>query len=130
MPGKQSRSGPLPTAFVLGGILPAIVQGLKFPDGQGGLKVPHPVIWCDTEISVQVISDPKELEPQGGGGTMFSPVFKWVNKNKPQTKGVVYVTDGYCSDFGPEPEYPVLWVLTQENQGFQPPFGEVVCVID
>jgi predicted metal-dependent peptidase len=86
-------------------------------------------VWCDTEISVQVVEAAEELAPKGGGGTMFSPVFEWVNENRPHTKGVVYVTDGYCSDFGEEPTYPVLWVLTAENGGFTPPFGEVVCVL-
>lgn len=93
--------------------------------GQNALTV----VWCDTEISVQVVESQDELEPKGGGGTMFSPVFEWVNENRPHTKGVVYVTDGYCADFGDEPEYPCLWVLTTQNDGFSPPFGEVVCVL-
>ena len=89
------------------------------------------VVWCDTEISVQEdIQTEKDLRPQGGGGTMFSPVFTWVNEHKPLTKGVVYVTDGYCADFGETPEYPVLWVLTAPNESFQPPFGEISCVMD
>lgn len=88
------------------------------------------VVWCDTEISVQEVETEKDLHPVGGGGTMFSPVFNWVNANKPLTKGVVYVTDGYCSDFGETPEYPVLWVLTAPNAGFVPPFGEIACVMD
>lgn len=87
------------------------------------------VVWCDTEVAFQVVSDPKELRPVGGGGTMFSPAFRWINENRPQTKGVVFVTDGYVSDFGPEPEYPVLWILTGVNESFRPPFGEIACVL-
>lgn len=87
------------------------------------------VVWCDTEVAWQVVSDPKELRPVGGGGTMFSPAFRWINENRPQTKGVVFVTDGYVTDFGPEPEYPVLWILTGVNESFRPPFGEVACVL-
>lgn len=87
------------------------------------------VVWCDTAVSTQVVSDPKELRPVGGGGTMFSPAFRWINENRPLTKGVVFVTDGYVTDFGPEPEYPVLWILTGANESFRPPFGEVACVL-
>ena len=93
--------------------------------GQGALTV----VWCDTEVSTQVVQAEEELEPKGGGGTMYSPVFRWVEEHRPLTKGVVYVTDGYCSDFGEKPSYPVLWVLTAANDGFQPPFGEIVCVL-
>lgn len=93
--------------------------------GQSSLTV----LWCDTEVSAQVIECERDLEPKGGGGTMFSPVFAWVNEHQPATKGVVYVTDGYCSDFGEEPEYPVLWILTAPNDAFAPPFGEVTCVL-
>ena len=38
---------------------------------------------------------------------------------------VIYFTDMECYDFGPEPDYPVLWV----NYGPKcddPPFGEVI----
>lgn len=91
----------------------------------GGLLV----VWCDTEISVQTVQSAKDLAPVGGGGTMFSPVFAYVNENVPHTKGVVYVTDGYCGDFGPKPDYPVLWVLTGRNEAFKPPFGEIAFVI-
>lgn len=87
------------------------------------------VVWCDTEVSAQTVQSEKDLEPRGGGGTMYSPVFDWVNEHVPHTKGVVYITDGYCSDFGEKPDYPVLWVLTAPNEGFQPPFGEVAHVI-
>ncbi|MCI0349085.1 MAG: VWA-like domain-containing protein [Acidobacteriales bacterium] len=93
--------------------------------GTGGLLV----VWCDTEVSAQRVESQRDLEPKGGGGTMFSPAFAYVNENAPHTKGVVYVTDGYCSDFGPEPEYNVLWVLTAHNELFRPPFGEIAFVI-
>lgn len=83
------------------------------------------VLWCDTEVTAQTVDSVTDLKPVGGGGTAFAPVFQWVNDNAPDTRGVVYVTDGYCSDFGPEPSYPVLWVLTCDNPSFSPPFGEI-----
>lgn len=110
--------------IVCGEVLHA-VSTIEKKGGSGGLLV----VWCDTEVSAQKVESERDLEPRGGGGTMFSPVFRYVNENAPLTKGVVYVTDGYCSDFGPKPEYPVLWVLTGRNDAFKPPFGEVAFVI-
>jgi predicted ATP-dependent serine protease len=37
------------SAFVLGGLAPAITVGHQFPDGQTGFEIVGPVIWCDTE---------------------------------------------------------------------------------
>ena len=85
-----------------------------------------PVLWCDTDVTPQLINEPSELEPRGGGGTRYAPVFEWVDEHEPDVRAVVYITDGYCSDFGPEPEYDVLWILTSSNHdNFDPPFGEV-----
>lgn len=39
------------SAFVLGGLLPAVAMGRSFPDGQAGLIHPQKVIWCDTEAT-------------------------------------------------------------------------------
>lgn len=104
-----------------------MLHALATCERHGAIKLN--VVWCDTEVSAQVVEYASELEPRGGGGTMFSPVFAWVNEHVPHTKGVVYLTDGYCDDFGEEPNYPVLWVLTAANDGFKPPFGEVACVL-
>jgi predicted metal-dependent peptidase len=104
-----------------------VLHALATCERKGAIKLN--VVWCDTEVSAQVIECAAELEPRGGGGTMYSPVFRWVNEHQPLTKGVVYVTDGYCGDFGEPPEYPVLWVLTAQNDGFKPPFGEVAHVL-
>jgi predicted metal-dependent peptidase len=57
-------------------------------------------------------------------------VFDYMREAGEQPKAVVMVTDGYCSDFGEAPECPVLWVLTQQNRGFVPPFGELACVLN
>jgi len=47
-----------------------------------------------------------------------------------QPRAIIYVTDGYCSDFGEPPECPVLWVLTRTNKEFDPPFGEICCTLN
>jgi predicted metal-dependent peptidase len=44
-----------------------------------------------------------------GGGTRFSPVFNWVNRQDEVPDFVMMFTDMGSSDFPEEPEYPVLW---------------------
>jgi predicted metal-dependent peptidase len=87
------------------------------------------VLWCDTEVSAQTVQDADELRPRGGGGTSFAPVFRYIEKHGLQPKAVIYVTDGWCGDFGHEPPCPCLWVLTEKNRDFKPPFGEIACTL-
>ena len=95
-----------------------------------GQDVDLQVLWCDAKCYPQLVSDPRELKPQGGGGTSYVPVFEWVDKEGEDVRGVVYVTDGYCGDFGEEPDgTDVLWVLTAPNSDFKPPFGEIAHVM-
>ena len=88
------------------------------------------VLWCDTQVHAQKITDADELRPKGGGGTSFAPVFKYVDKHGLDPRAIIYVTDGYCDDFGEQPACPTLWVLTQKNREFKPPFGEIACVLN
>lgn len=67
--------------------------------------------------------DTVKLTPHGGGGTAFSPVFKYIEKNSITPVACVFLTDLYCDDFGPKPDYPVLWVSNGETKA---PWGEVV----
>lgn len=89
-------------------------------------------VYCDSRVAgVQVLSPGDIPEPKGGGGTRFSPAFAKVKELNDEADGdgfcgIVYITDGYCDDFGPEPAQPVLWMLTCDNDSFKPPFGEVV----
>lgn len=64
-----------------------------------------------------------KLEPYGGGGTAFSPIFKFIAQQDITPVACVVLTDLYCSDFGAEPDYPVLWVT---NGNTAAPWGEVV----
>ena len=89
-----------------------------------------PVIYCDHDVQrVEVLTPGCKPHPAGGGGTRFSPVFDVVRKKADEwnIRAVVYMTDGYCSDFGVKPDYPVLWILNGDgfNSNFNPPFGEV-----
>jgi predicted metal-dependent peptidase len=83
------------------------------------------VLYCDEAVAGTEIyepSDPIRLTPHGGGGTAFRPVFDWIARSNIQPVCVVYRTDLYGSEFGPAPDYPVLWVCTGATAA---PFGEM-----
>lgn len=73
-----------------------------------------------------------QIKTKAGGGTMFSPIFKYVGKhlmdNEPPA-AIVVLTDLMCSDFGTEPESPVLWcVIGSDAEGMSVPFGTILGV--
>ncbi len=84
------------------------------------------VVYCDAAVqSAQEFgpSEPVQLEPKGGGGTDFRPVFEWVAENDIAPVCLIYLTD-LCCDWYPEvPEYPVLWVTDSRRTA---PFGETL----
>jgi len=83
------------------------------------------VIYCDDDIEGREFLSPGDTpNPKGGGGTDFAPVFEDVVGRDETPIAVLYYTDGCCSSFGPEPDCPVLWALSEDNR-FNPPFGEV-----
>ena len=67
--------------------------------------------------------DTLHIEPHGGGGTAFSPVFRFMDEHGIQPVATVFLTDLHCDDFGDAPEHPVLWV---SNGNDEAPWGEVV----
>ena len=67
--------------------------------------------------------DTVEVKPHGGGGTAFSPVFKFIDEQGIDPVACVFLTDLCCSDFGDAPSYPVLWVSTYQDNA---PFGDIV----
>ena len=84
------------------------------------------VVYFDSEVSHYDCfgqQDRPEIKPHGGGGTAFSPVFKYMQDNDIDPVACVFLTDLCCNDFGTEPSCPVLWVTTDEEEA---PFGEVV----
>ncbi|TIH14075.1 hypothetical protein D0S45_13515 [Marinifilum sp. JC120] len=90
------------------------------------------VLWCDIEITgEQVFSRadlPLELQPQGGGGTDFRPVFNFIEHKNIAPACLVYLSDMECGQFPEhEPDYPVLWARTG-GAGYAPPFGEMIDV--
>jgi len=59
------------------------------------------------------------------GGTAFSPIFRKLTDEGVEPVACVVLTDLCCDDFGPQPDYPVLWV---SNYSDKAPWGEVVKV--
>ena len=67
--------------------------------------------------------DEMVFNPLNGGGTAFSPIFRHIDNEGVEPVCAVILTDLCCSDFGPPPPYPVLWVSTMPGTA---PWGEVV----
>ena len=63
-----------------------------------------------------------------GGGTRFSPVFNWVDRQEEVPDFVIMFTDMGASDFPDPPQYPVLWASSVPiTVGIDdPPFGEYI----
>lgn len=89
------------------------------------------VIYVDAGVAghdhIEAMNSAFNLKPKGGGGTSFVPGFEYVEQEGIQPKFALYLTDGGSHDF-PElpPPYPLIWILTEEYHGFNPPFGEVL----
>jgi predicted metal-dependent peptidase len=84
------------------------------------------VVYCDDAIAGTETyqgGDVIALTPRGGGGTAFRPVFDWIARSDIQPVCAIYLTDLDGDDFGPAPDYPVLWVSTGKTGA---PFGEVI----
>lgn len=83
------------------------------------------VIYFDSEVCHYDCFENEEpvVRPHGGGGTAFSPCFKYMEDHNINPVACVFLTDLCCDDFGDEPDYPVLWVTTHLEEA---PFGEVI----
>ena len=84
------------------------------------------VVYCDDAVAGTETYEPGDmirLTPHGGGGTAFRPVFDWIAAVR-HPAGLRHLSHRPLrQDFGPEPEYPVLWVSTGSTDA---PFGEVI----
>ena len=77
------------------------------------------VIQCDSRVrrvdkftNDEPYDPSKGFEIEGRGGTNFQPVFDYVEENELNPTALVYLTDGWADEPN-EPDYPVLWVITQ-----------------
>lgn len=66
------------------------------------------------------------ISMEGGGGTSHIPVYEWVEKNHPNCKLLINITDGY-TEFPEDSRIPTLWVLTKNScSPDRIPFGRVI----
>jgi len=90
-------------------------------------KFPVTVIHADDRVELVEELEPEgTINPVGRGGTDFAPAINYVAENIPEAKAIIYLTDGWCWSFAPEPDCPVLWVKYGSYRSFQPPYGEVI----
>lgn len=88
------------------------------------------VIYCDATVQhVQELTPqdlpltPKKLKRHGFGGTVFKPVFDYVNEKRLRPDVLLYMTDMYAPfDFTP-PKCPVIWCATSEIKA---PWGQTI----
>lgn len=95
-------------------------------------NIPLSVMYVDTTVQfIQEIEpdDQIRLTPKGGGGTDFKPGFDFIEEHGLDPEVVIYMTDGACFSFPSSPSYDVLWAKFGDYP-FDPPFGEVVEVIE
>jgi len=90
------------------------------------------IVICDAvihriyHVSNGSIEKIKAITMEGGGGTSHRPVYEWVEKNHPDCKLLINITDGW-SDFPESSSIPSLWVLTKNScSADYIPFGQVV----
>lgn len=81
-----------------------------------------------TESYSRETFDSMKLKPVGGGGTAFSPIFEKALELEIQPVACVVLTDLCCDDFGPVPDFPVLWASTERRPDVKRalPFGETI----
>lgn len=90
------------------------------------------VIYCDSRIGkVEEFKQddlPIVFDIPGRGGTAFKPPFAYTEEHDLDPACFIYLTDMECHSFPEEPDFPVLWISTQEYE--EPPFGEMVVLED
>jgi predicted metal-dependent peptidase len=135
LPGLQSvRMGPLVFAVDMSGSVKQENINRFFSEIENARVECNPeciiVLPFDTSVRAAMKfegDDPIEVKAKAGGGTAFSPVVRYITENDIRPEVLVYLTDLECSDYAPEPEYPVLWVTVRKGN---PPYGEVIEMLD
>ncbi len=87
------------------------------------------VLYHDTVVKNHKIfrrdDKPLRLFPQGGGGTDYRHIPKYLEQENIHPACLLWFTDLECASFPEEPYYPTLWVSSKMPKT-PPPFGEVI----
>lgn len=89
------------------------------------------VIYFDSEVKNMESFEPDEpvtAKVIGRGGTAFSPIFRYIEEHGIDPMCCIVATDLECYDYGPKPEYPVMWTVLDGGCYSTPPWGEVLHV--
>ncbi len=87
------------------------------------------VIECDAKVQkVYEFNGKYPEEIKGRGGTVFDPVFDYINQNRMvRFDGCIYLTDGYADEPKNKPHCRLLWVVTPDGKiGDHLKWGRVV----
>lgn len=90
------------------------------------------IIFWDTQmnnhftLNQSTIKDILDYKFQGGGGTTFDKCYEWTDENIPNTKLIVFFTDGYAS-FPKAEDIKTIWILTKEGcKEDDIPYGQII----
>ena len=92
------------------------------------------MVSCSHEVFEPVSFDkgqPLIYQPTGEGETRFEPAFEYIATIDPAPACIIYFTDLFSDNFGPEPSIPVLWIGKYEDTWMRShknriPFGDIV----
>ena len=98
------------------------------------MKMKMILIDCDMKIqNIRIIEEGNSIDGSnlpwedrsffGGGGTSFVPVFEWLEDQDITPEVLIYFTDGMGQYPLDEPNYPVIWVVTEDTNV---PFGDMI----
>lgn len=114
-------------------IFAAEIRGIK----EEGRPTAMHLLYFDSEVCHYERfgkDDDLHVEPHGGGGTDFAPVFRMIDDKSIEPVCCIFLTDLCCNSYADHtPGFPVLWVSTMdhgENGYGKPPFGETVVMRD
>lgn len=70
----------------------------------------------DDENNPLELDTASDVKWQGGGGTDYGPVFKYVEEEGLNPDFLIYLGDGYASmSYEGPPRYPTLWLITKDG---------------
>jgi predicted metal-dependent peptidase len=88
------------------------------------------VLYFDTEVQrvdTYQSGQPITLDPVGGGGTDFNPIFEWIHERGVAPQTLIILTDLWGAFPANAPSYSVIWVSTSSRYK-EGPFGDTISI--